>query len=190
MIEIKCKGADTLPIDRILEFQGELKKLSKDNATKLRNSILKHGFIAPFFLWDDQGEWRLLDGHQRLKVLLDMRKEGYDIPLLPVDYIEADDEADAKRKLLHITSQYGEFDIPGLYDFIEGVEVDLSEFRFTDIEIDLSMNPDKPEELEVRPYEMFHVLVSVPIKDSFKVIEQVEKLRHIEGIEIEKSANG
>ena len=74
-IIVKCKGADTLPIDRIVEFQGELKKLSKENENKLRNSILKHGFIAPFFVWDDHGEWKLLDGHQRLKTLLKMRKE-------------------------------------------------------------------------------------------------------------------
>lgn len=117
MIQIKCKGADTLPIDRILEFQNDLKTLSKDNEKKLRNSILKFGFIAPFFVWDDQGEWKLLDGHQRLKTLLKMREEGYDIPLLPVDYIEADSEEDAKRKLLHITSQYGEFSPEGFENF-------------------------------------------------------------------------
>ena len=65
-----------------------MKKLSKGNENKLRNSILKHGFIAPFFVWDDHGELKLLDGHQRLKILLKMRKEGYDIPLLPVDTLK------------------------------------------------------------------------------------------------------
>ena len=122
MIEVKCKGADTLPIDRILEFQNDLKTLSKDNEKKLRNSILKFGFIAPFFVWDNQGEWKLLDGHQRLKTLLKMRKEGYDIPLLPVDYIEAESEEDAKRKLLHITSQYGEFTVDGFENFTFGLD--------------------------------------------------------------------
>ena len=122
VIQIKCKGADTLPIDRIVEFQGELKKLSKENENKLRNSILKHGFIAPIFVWDDHGEWKLLDGHQRIKTLLKMRKEGYDIPLLPVDYIEADSEEDAKRKLLHITSQYGEFTLDGFENFTFGLD--------------------------------------------------------------------
>ena len=131
VIEVKCKGADTLPIDRILEFQGELKTLSKDNEKKLRNSILKFGFIAPFFVWDDKGEWRLLDGHQRLKTLLKMREEGYDIPLLPVDYIEADSEEDAKRKLLHISSQYGEFSPEGFENFT--LELDgFEDIRLTD----------------------------------------------------------
>lgn len=144
VIEIKCKGADTLPIDRILEFQGELKTLSKGNEKKLRNSILKFGFIAPFFVWDDKGEWRLLDGHQRLKTLLKMREEGYDIPLLPVDYIEADSEEDAKRKLLHITSQYGEFSPEGFENFT--LELDgFENIRLTDGEFDISFLRDKDE---------------------------------------------
>ena len=133
VIEIKCKGADTLPIDRILEFQNDLKTLSKDNEKKLRNSILKFGFIAPFFVWDDHGEWRLLDGHQRLKTLLKMREEGYDIPMLPVDYIEADSEEDAKRKLLHITSQYGEFSTDGFENFTFGLD-GFEDIRLTDVE--------------------------------------------------------
>ena len=133
VIQIKCKGADTLPIDRILEFQNDLKTLSKDNEKKLRNSILKFGFIAPFFVWDDKGEWRLLDGHQRLKTLLKMREEGYDIPLLPVDYIEADNEEDAKRKLLHITSQYGEFSTDGFENFTFGLD-GFEDIRLTDVE--------------------------------------------------------
>jgi len=144
VIEVKCKGADTLPIDRILEFQGELKTLSKDNEKKLRNSILKFGFIAPFFVWDDKGEWRLLDGHQRLKTLLKMREEGYDIPLLPVDYIEADSEEDAKRKLLHITSQYGEFSPEGFENFT--LELDgFENIRLTDGEFDISFLRDDDE---------------------------------------------
>jgi hypothetical protein len=144
VIQIKCKGADTLPIDRILEFQNDLKTLSKDNEKKLRNSILKFGFIAPFFVWDNQGEWKLLDGHQRLKTLLKMREEGYDIPLLPVDYIEADSEEDAKRKLLHITSQYGEFTADGFENFTFGLD-GFEDIRLTNDEFDISFLRDKDE---------------------------------------------
>ncbi len=138
MIEIKCKAADTLAIDELLEFQGTLKKLSKDNAKKLRRSIEQNGFIAPFFVWDDGGRYRLIDGHQRLAVLLQMRKDGEDIPLLPVDYIQADSEEDAKRKLLYITSQYGEFTTEGFEEFT----LDLTGFddiRLTDGEFDLTL---------------------------------------------------
>ena len=123
-IIIKAHGNQTLPIDRLMEFQGNLKRLTKKNREKLMASILEKGFIAPMFVWDDAGEYRLLDGHQRLKTLLWMREKGWDIPMLPVDIIEADDEQDAKKKLLAITSQYGEFTTDGYAEFINDIEVE------------------------------------------------------------------
>jgi hypothetical protein len=123
-IIIQCKSHTTLPIDRLLEFQGNLKRLTQKNREKLIGSICERGFIAPIFVWDDSGDYRLLDGHQRLKTLLWMREHGWDIPMLPVDIIEADDEQDAKKKLLAITSQYGEFDLDGFIEFTSDIEVD------------------------------------------------------------------
>lgn len=130
-IIIKCKAHQTEPIDRLIEFQGNLKRLTEKNREKLISSICTKGFIAPLFVWDDQGEWKLLDGHQRLKTLLWMREKGWDIPMLPVDIIEADDEQDAKKKLLAITSQYGEFDIDGFIEFTSDIEIDDT-IRLTD----------------------------------------------------------
>lgn len=101
-IEVKCRANDTLPIDRIVEFQGKLKTLSADNEQRLRASIMKYGFIAPIFVWDNAGDFSVLDGHQRLRVLLKLREEGHDLPMIPVVYVEAEDEADAKRKLLQV----------------------------------------------------------------------------------------
>ncbi len=123
-IQVKAKGHTFLPIDRLLEFQGNLKRLTQQNREKLMASILEKGFIAPIFVWDDAGEYRLLDGHQRLKTLLWMRQQGWDIPMLPVDIIEADDEQDAKKKLLAITSQYGEFTTGGYAEFTNDIEIE------------------------------------------------------------------
>ena len=123
-IIVKAHGNQTLPIDRLMEFQGNLKRLTKKNREKLMASILEKGFIAPIFVWDDEGEYRLLDGHQRLKTLLWMREKGWDIPMLPVDIIEAEDEQDAKGKLLAISSQYGEFTTDGYAEFTNDIEIE------------------------------------------------------------------
>ena len=123
-IIIQCKSHKTLPIDRLLEFQGNLKRLTQKNREKLIGSICERGFIAPIFVWDDSGDYRLLDGHQRLKTLLWMREHGWDIPMLPVDIIEADDEQDAKKKLLAISSQYGEFTTDGYAEFTSDIEIE------------------------------------------------------------------
>ena len=122
-IVIKCHARKTLPIDALQALQGELKKLTRANRDKLMGSICEKGFIAPFFIWDDAGDYRLLDGHQRLKTLNFMREKGWQIPSLPVVLIEADSETDAKEKLLLITSQYGEFTLDGFEQFTDGLEI-------------------------------------------------------------------
>lgn len=145
-IKVTCRGADTLPIDRILEFQGNLKHISKTNKDRLKASILRHGFTAPMFVWDDQGEWRLLDGHQRLATLISMRQDGYDIPMLPVDYIQAENEKEAREKLLNITSQYGEFDMEELNSWVEQCDEELQQsLRLVDEELELQLNNEQEE---------------------------------------------
>jgi hypothetical protein len=138
-IRVTCRAADILPIDSLIEFQGNLKSISKDNLDKLKRSILRHGFTAPFFIWHGV-DYHILDGHQRLKALCSLREEGYDMPLLPVVYIEADNEAEAKEKLLYITSQYGEFSTKGFFEFSEGIDLDLSEINLVSGKIDLTFD--------------------------------------------------
>jgi len=62
------------------------------------------------------------------------------MPLLPVVYIEADNEAEAKEKLLYITSQYGEFSTKGFFEFSEGIDLDLSEINLVSGKIDLTFD--------------------------------------------------
>jgi len=142
-IIIKARGNQTLPIDKLLEFQGGLKRLTPKNRDKLMASILEKGFIAPIFVWDDAGEYRLLDGHQRLKTLLWMREKGWDIPMLPVDIVEADTEKDAKEKLLLIASQYGDFTTDGYKEFAEGLDLDTESVRLPDGTFELPESEDE-----------------------------------------------
>jgi hypothetical protein len=128
-IEIKCKAADTLPIDAMEPFQGELKTLSKKAEKQVIDSILKYGFSAPFFCWNGSGHNYILDGHQRHKALCAMREQGYDLPMFPVVYIDALDETEAKQKLLRLNSQYGQMTIESVLEFTEGIEIDFEELQ-------------------------------------------------------------
>jgi DNA modification methylase len=114
-----------------------------------------NGFCAPFFIWERQGDAMCLDGHQRMATLLAIREAGVPIPgLLPVAYIHAEDEADARRKLLSITSQYGEFQRDQLDEWLEGIDAEIkSILRFTDREININTQEktegdDEVEEVE------------------------------------------
>ena len=130
-IRITAHGADILPIDALIEFQGNLKTITRANLDKLKRSILKHGFTAPIFVWKGV-DYHILDGHQRLKALIELRQEGYNIPLLPVVYIDADSEEHAKEKLLYITSQYGDFTTDGFEAFVDGMDFSFDDLRLTD----------------------------------------------------------
>jgi hypothetical protein len=190
-IVIKCKAHQLEPIDRLLEFQGNLKRLSEKNREKLIGSICTKGFIAPLFVWDDAGDWKLLDGHQRLKTLIWMREHGWDIPLLPVDIIEAEDEQDAKRKLLAITSQYGEFDIDGYMEFTDGIEIDDT-IRLSDGEFKIITDAESESEypkLKDGDKEPFQTMTFTLADEQAEIVKEAVKKAQEDGCESEANQN-
>lgn len=129
-IDVKCTGADTLPIDELVIIQGDFKTLSKLSAEKLKTSILKEGFSDPVRVWVSGGEkkqYNVIDGTQRVTVLLQMRDEGYEIPPLPVDYIEASSRKDAIKKLIALSSQYGDIDIKGFDILLDDAQIVIND---------------------------------------------------------------
>jgi len=139
-IRIECEGAKNLPLESLLPTQDQLKELSQDNYAKLKNEILSEGFSFPFFVWQHNNENRILDGHHRRLVLIKMREEGYEIPELPCAIVKANNEKEAARKLLAVTSQYAKITDQGLYEFMNKFDIDMSEikdrFEFSDIDLD------------------------------------------------------
>jgi len=115
-IAIKCKGAAELSITQLTPLQGAFKVLTEDNARRLRKELTEDGFIEPISVWEDSTTAKIyiLNGHQRYIVLMDLRANGYVIPQIPVNFIEATDLNDAKRKILALASQYGSVSTTGL----------------------------------------------------------------------------
>ena len=126
-IKVACQGADLLSIEDLKDFQGKLKKISKENLQKLKNNIVKYDFSAPVFIWKTKnGTNYVEDGHQRIRALYALQKEGYKIPKkLPVAYIFAKTRKEAKEKLLGIASGFGKPTVKGLELFIDDADIDL-----------------------------------------------------------------
>lgn len=123
-IRITCQAAGEIALENVRGLQGNLKKIDRKNLEKLKNRILKHGFNVPFAIWKHGKEHTLLDGHQRTRALLELQAQGYEVPPLPYALIEAENEQDARDKLLGISSQYGEFTMEGLREFTIGMDID------------------------------------------------------------------
>lgn len=144
LIKIKCTGTEELPLDKIKEFQGALKKRTKAQKEKLLESLKTYGFSFPFFIWKNEGINWCLDGHGRLEVLNSLLNKDQ-LPTFPVVYVQAEDEAEAKKKLLQLNSQYGEIDTEGLQEFIDGIDIDMSEFEIPEIQKEIKDVGEKAE---------------------------------------------
>ena len=153
-IKIKCKGADLLPYDSLIQFQGDLKTLSNANLEKLKTRIVKRGFRMPFYIWVNNEQNKILDGSQRDKALKSLKNEGYEIPLLPVVYIEAESEIDARETILGISSQYGEWNKTELDAWLENIDSEIKDtLRFVDKEIDILLKEETEDDDEINDIE-------------------------------------
>lgn len=135
-------------------FQGNLKKLSKDNAARLRKEILELGFSEPVSVWEHEGSCLILNGHQRVAVLKMLAAEGYQVPPVPVSLVEANTLAEATRKVLALTSQYGSMSVEGLGEFMLENEIPYTEvvesFRFPEVKMSL-LAPEEPTAQDAVP---------------------------------------
>ena len=110
-------------------FQRDLKSLDQEQYNELRDRILESGWLTPVFYWRDRDGIKLLDGHQRLRVVL---TEGWEVEGgIPSVEIPAETEADAFRNLLAITSTYGKIEGQGLYEAAAHFDIDLQGERFS-----------------------------------------------------------
>lgn len=141
-VVIKCKGAFECDLDSLEKIQGDLKELTPENYEKLKKQILELGFIAPFFIWENNNKFKCIDGHQRLATLTSMREEGISMPAkFPCVSIEAKNLKEAKRMVLAVSSNYGTMTTLGLEGFMKGLDMNLEEcasnFTFDAVDFDI-----------------------------------------------------
>jgi len=152
-IAIRCSGADTIAIDDLRAFQGSIKKLSNKNLSSLKLRIVSDGFIAPIFIWNNEDNKMILDGHQRLSALTSLQRDGWDIPPIPVVYVDANDEEEARRMLLSIASQYGEWQKEELDIWLNDIDASIVEtLRLVDESI-LENKDDKDQKTKTINYD-------------------------------------
>jgi hypothetical protein len=125
-IRITCSKSKVLPYTDITPFQGNLKRRSERDINELCGFIKEFGFSFPFYAWNSKGRNFCIDGHGRLLALQKLADEGYEIPPLPVVYIYAKDEAEAKQKLLCKEAKYGSLTYDSVMKFIGSDSIDMS----------------------------------------------------------------
>lgn len=155
-VAVTCKAAGTVSHKYLKRLQGDLKVMDDSAAQSLKDSILRHGISFPFHVWKDPktGDKYVVDAHQRLTILERLEAEGFDVPEVPVDWIEAADRKEALLKCAVAASQYGTVTDQGLFDFMKAAGITADDlkryYRFPEIKIDKFMEGFFPD---VRPVE-------------------------------------
>ena len=192
MIKINCETKDFLKLEDITPFQGGLKIREESDHEKVIKSIRKHGFSAPFYIWEKDGINYCLDGHNRIESLQRLVASGEELPPLPVVYVHCKDEADAKELLLKINSTYGKMTAESVKDFIGDLDIEIDDLALPDGFLDLNFEIDdidaetkgddeapevnEEEEPDSKPGEMYELGNSILMCGDSTSAEDVSRL--------------
>lgn len=141
-IENHILKTELLDIEQLTPLQGGLKKLSDENFNKLRQSLIDKGFQFTVHVWESGGVTYIIDGHQRVHVMKQMRKGGWEIPAITCSFVKAATYHEAKELILYSISQYGKVDQEGWTEFTMGEDFDFSRFDIPSFTIDMPIDWD------------------------------------------------
>ena len=125
MIKCRCATPTTVLLTDMIPFQGDLKKRTDRDIADLCESLLLDGLIHPFSLWKkpDEDKRYILDGHGRREALikLSLTDPGILQQEFPLLEVEAENEEEAQKALLQISSTYGKITRKGIIHFTKNI---------------------------------------------------------------------
>lgn len=108
VLQINVSGCDTVPWAVVREWEfNDLKDDGTRELDKLQGVFERVGFIVPLMVWK-KGKARpyVLDGHSRKQTLQRMEDDDWEIPDLPVNWIDQATKQLAMEAALYVSSEY------------------------------------------------------------------------------------
>lgn len=193
-VKISVKTGETCPIDKLIPFQGKLKRGDEEGTRRLRASLEKYGIFMPFFVWENDGEFLVWNGHGRLSCLHQMRRDGWSIHDVPVVFITAGTRVQAKQLLIAKEADYGRRVSPGgLAEFlaIDSLDESFAEIDFVDMDNfdilreDIKKCIDNPKEKPMlMPAAQLAVFVAMPMSMAKEYAALLKTLNDMPGAEV------
>ncbi|MFR9296235.1 MAG: ParB N-terminal domain-containing protein [Aedoeadaptatus pacaensis] len=159
---------------------------NNDNAVdKVASSIKNFGFKVPIVV---DGDNEIIAGHTRLKAA---KKLGMD----EVPCIVADDLNDGQIKAFRLAdnkvSEFADWDMEMLEkELLDIKDIDI-DFKMEDFGFSPLKNEEEVEitERELVPFIKVHYLISADLNKNDQILEILDRLKEVGGIEIESSLN-
>jgi len=169
-------------IDKLTPYEKNCKIHTKEQIKHIASSIEQFGFNDPLGIWSDENI--ILEGNGRLEAmrLLGIKKA----PCIRLDHLSDEERRAYIIAHNHLNLQTG-FDEKELLHQLEALQscVDLESLC-----IEAHKYISKLTELEKKepkPYRQVYYLIGVDINQHDKIIEIIEELRGMEGVEVDST---
>ncbi|MDR3341818.1 MAG: hypothetical protein LBT14_03340 [Treponema sp.] len=188
-IKISCQGAGLIDWRSIKSLQEQYKDRTDEDIQKIMLSIIKYGWAFPAYVSKIDDDIWAIDAHGRLLAAEHLEKDGWIIPPIPVDWIQAKTKEEAKQLLLRCDSRYGTINREGFVEFIKDIDVVMEDLSLDVVIVDDDERAVEPKKINLSPYNKIHVLLSFQPGKFEDIQEHLEILKNTEGIEYAQSAN-
>ncbi len=130
-IEITCFGTDSIPLSDLTPYNTRLKDRREKDIASLARKIIAKGFSFPIFVWDhpETRQNLILDGNGRYLALQWLERQKHKLPeSIPVIRIFAENETQARKKVLELNNLNGKISQDAFLEFAKGLQVDFSDY--------------------------------------------------------------
>jgi len=179
-----------VPTADLIEYQNNAKIHDHQQVDQIAASIEEFGFNNPILAWhNDDGEPEIVAGHGRLMAA---RKLG--LEELPVVFLDHMSE-EQRRAYILVDNQLNlssGFDLAMLQSELERItDIDMAEFDFDMPQATSTEDIEMPdlEEVELRPFNKVHYLVTAPLDRNDLIIDRIMSLTEVDGVEVKTTLN-
>lgn len=169
---------EQLPIKDIKPYERNAKKHDETQIKNVAESIKQFGFAQPIVV--DKNNVVII-GHCRL--LASKKLKLKEVPVVRME--DLTDEQVQKLRLLDNRLNESEWDFDLLAE-------DIPTLDFSDFDIDWGLPEEheaKIETKEIKPYEKVHYLITSDINNNDRLLDIIEQIKEIEGVEVESTLN-
>lgn len=161
---------------------GNPRNINQKEKEELKKSIIELGNFGSIVIDE---KMQIISGNQRIKC---MKELNIDVPVLCKQLIGY---TETEKKIINIRSNKssGEFNEKILNEWLNEINIEIEDISltgFSDIEIEIK---PKIKEVELKPYNKIHILLSIDVDKIDKYHDLLKKIYNCEGIEVEQSQN-
>lgn len=176
---------EMVPLDKLRPYENNARTHSPEQVDKLRASLREFGFVNPILVDRDYG---IIAGHGRL-----MAAQAEGMETAPCVFVEHLTEV---QKRAYILADNKLAELAGWDDDLLELEIgeiaaldfDIGIIGFAESDFDGIGRPEKePVTEKTKPYEKHHVLITCDAAKSPEIMEIINRLQGIEGVEIDNA---